>query len=195
MSPRRLLVPGLALGLVLGLTGCGAGLRAQTYQERTQAEATNESIGELAIRNLRVLAPEGEGSAVYEAGEDAQALLTVVNEGAESDRLVDVSSPLASSVEVIGPEGEGAELVVEGQSSTSAFGFVLRGLESTVRTGEFVEMQLTFERNGTETMLVPVALTGIPGEKREGYHVAPLDSAGNVLVEEEEGEGGEGEAP
>lgn len=191
MSPSRLLAPGLALALALGLTGCGAGFRAQTYQERTQAQASNESVGALALRNLRVLAPEGEGSAVYEQGEDAEARMSIVNKDADEDVLVSVTSPLAASVDIVGVDGPQDELDIAPLASTSAFALVLRGLTREVRTGEYIEMELVFERSGSESVLVPVQLTGDPGEREadlDSYHLPPVDSTGKVVGEHDDEE-------
>lgn len=181
---------GLALALALGLSGCGAGLRAQTYEERTTSDSTNDAIGALAVRHIRVLPPRG--NSVYPAGGNAQVSLVVVNEGTEDDRLVSVTSDAASTVQVIGSGGRPASLTVPALSTASNYSFVLRGLTRELRPGNYVPLTLTFDVNGSETLLVPIELTGSPWPRREGYHVTPLDSNGDVLVEEGEG-GHEGE--
>lgn len=186
---------GVAVALALGLSGCGAGLRAQTYQERSSSDSTNEAIGALAIRNIRVLPPTG--AVAYAAGSDARVGLVVVNEGAEADRLTTVTSDAAARVEVLGPDGRPGTLTSPASTATSGFVLVLRGLTRELRPGQYVQMELTFAENGTETMLVPVEVTGTPGPKREGYEVGETDSSGEVIVEGEgaEGEGGEEQGP
>lgn len=195
---------GVALALALGLSGCGAGLRAQTYQERTTSDSTNEAIGALNIRHIRVLPPQGAES--YEVGSDARVGMVLVNEGVEADRLTSVTAEGVTSVAVAGPDGRPATLRVPGQSTVSEYTFVLRGLTRELRPGQYVQMELVFAENGAETMLVPIEVTGTPGPKREGYEVPHTDSNGDPLVEHEEGEEhsegepkgeseGEGDAP
>lgn len=185
VSGRRGAVPALVIALALGLTGCGAGLKAQTYQERTVADATNDAVGALALRNVFVQPPRGEAGR-YTVGEDARVVLTVVNEGTEGDRLVNATTDAASSVAVADPTGQASSLTVGPLATTEGYSLVLRGLTRDLRPGEYVNLSLTFQVNGTQEMLVPIALTNTPGPKREGYHIVETDSAGKPLVEEGE---------
>ena len=59
MSPTRRPLARVAVSasVLLLLTGCGTGLKAQTYLEKSTADSTNDAIGFLAIRNLAVLGP------------------------------------------------------------------------------------------------------------------------------------------
>lgn len=172
----------LALALGLGLTACGSGLRAQTYQERATSDSTNEAVGALSVRHLRVLPPTG-GAGTYPVGSTARVALVLVNDGSEDDRLVGVTTDAASSVAVVGPT---KDLVVPAQGVTSSYGFDLRGLTRELRPGQYVEMELTFAENGSETLLVPIEVTGTPGPRRKGYHPAETDSNGDPVVEEEQ---------
>lgn len=205
-TPRAARTTGVALALALGLSGCGAGFRAQTYQERTTSDSTNEAIGALAIRGLRVLPPQ-RGQCVYPRGSAARVGVVIVNESPQEDRLASVTSDVGT-VEVNGSGGRRispAQMVVPGLSTSSQYSFVLRGLTRELRPGNYVTMRLTFARNGTEEMLVPVEVTNRPGPQRKDYEVAHTDSAGNPIVkgheeeedlagceEQSEPEGGEG---
>ncbi len=176
---------GVALALALGLSGCGAGLRAQTYQERATSDSTNEAIGAIAVRNIRVLPPTRGDS--YPVGSDARVAFTLVNEGAEGDRLTSVTTDSAATVAVVGADGRPATLDVPAQSgAVASYAFVLRGLTRELRPGQYVQMELTFATNGAEAMLVPVEVTGIPGPRRTGYRVPETDSVGNPVLEGEE---------
>jgi copper(I)-binding protein len=151
---RRLATVAAASLLPLVLTACGAGLQAQTYQFRNQWSATNAAIGALAVRNLSVL-PPSEGM-TYEPGEDAEVRFTIVNDGSEEDRLLEITSDAASSVEVQ-VAGEQGEVTLPPLSSTGQeSGAVLRGITRPLRTGEYVEMTLRFEVNGVLEVLVPI---------------------------------------
>jgi copper(I)-binding protein len=175
-------VPALAVALALGLTGCGSGLKAQNYLERTVADATNDAVGALALRNVFVQPPRG-AQGIYTVGQDARINLTVVNEGTEGDRLVQATTDAASSVAVAAPNGQAGALTVGPLATTSNYSLVLRGLTRDLRPGEYVNLSLTFQVNGTQEMLVPIALTNTPGPRREGYHVVETDSEGHPLPE------------
>ncbi len=171
----------VVLALGIALSGCGAGLNAQTYQERATADATNERIGAIAVRNLRVL-PPAAGSATYAVGSTARVSVVFVNEGTEADRLTNVTSTGASGVALIGPS---RTLSVPAQATVSNYSFELRGLTSEVGPGQYVQLELTFADNGSRSLLVPVQLTGSPGPRRENYKIGETDSSGQVIVEDE----------
>jgi copper(I)-binding protein len=172
--------PALVLGLALVVTGCGANFEAQTYQTRASADATNAAVGAIALRNVRLLPPDG---GTYDAGEDAEADLTLVNDGGDADRLVSVTSPSARSVEVLegGEVVDGVDLPRLGTTG-GMVGLRLTGLTDDLRPGRFVPMVFTFERNGEVTVQVPVETTGVYDEDRE--HSENFHPIG-----EEEGEG------
>ena len=187
-SARRLGPPALGLAAALLLAGCGSGQRAQTYQEKAVADATNDAVGSIAVRNIAVLGPP-VGITLPE-GSDAPMSVTFVNEGGEDDVLVSATTPAAASVDVLGP----TERVEVPRLTTSAAGYrlVLRDLTRDLQTGTYIDMTLTFERNGTRTMIVPVQTTpdGAPREEGE-YHVGETDSNGDPIVEEQEATGGD----
>ena len=182
MSPTRRPIARVAASAcaLLVLTGCGTGLRAQTYLEKSTAEATNDAVGFLAVRNFAVLGPT-TGTA-WPAGASAPMRLTLVNEGGEEDRLVSVTTPAAASVRVVGP----SPLTVPALGvSDPASGLVLEGLTRELPGGTYIDVTLSFERNGSKTMLVPVQI--VPGQvPREDHHyeVTETDSEGDPLVEE-----------
>ncbi len=184
--------PALGVVLALALSGCGAGLKAQTYQERTVADATNDAVGALALRNVHVQSPRGTGT--YAVGDDARVLLTIINEGTEPDRLVQASTDAAASVAVAGPNGRATTLTIAPISTAKGYSLVLRGLTRALRPGEYVNLSLTFQENGTQELLVPVSLTKEPTPRRSGYEVAETDSTG-AIIEEESAEEGSSDRP
>ena len=160
-----------AAGLVLALatlTGCGAGFEAQTYLERSSADATNVAVGPIAVRNVAIV-PGEEG--VVEAGSDADVRLTLVSVGSEDDRLVSASTEAAASVrfEVEGEEAD--EIVVPRLGTTgNTAGLVLEDVSEELLSGSVVEITLTFERAGEVVVQAPVATTGIYDEESEKSH-------------------------
>jgi len=185
-APRAAVRPaGTAAGLaaLLLVAGCGSGQRAQTYQERTVAEATNSAIGDIAVRNIAVMAPP-QGT-VYPAGSSAPVQLTLVSQGPEDDILVSATSPAASSVQVTGPTPQ--LTVPRLGSSDPAYSLMLTGLTRELATSQYVDITLAFQRNGSGTMLVPVQVTPEQVARTDGtYKVAETDSEGNPLPEEEQ---------
>jgi copper(I)-binding protein len=156
----------LALALPLALAGCGANFEAQTYQERTVADGTNSATGAIAVRNVTVL-PSEEEEGVLSAGDDAEVVLTLTNDGPEDDQLVEVTSPAADDVEITdsGRTTSSFELPRLGTTGTG-LGLTLTGLSEDLRPGQYVEITFRFERNGEVTVSAPVATTG-EHEERE----------------------------
>ncbi len=198
MSPiRRRLAAGLLAAAAAGaLTGCGTSLDAQTYQERSNAEAENRAVGTLAIRGVYVEAPETDEG--YAVGDDATVHITVTNAGAEADPLLSVTSSAAEQVVVLAG-GRERGMVVPPQGSTGDFvTFELRGLSRPLRPGEYVDLTLRFAINGEVELLVPVQTTGetdrpiYTGEREEGGEEPALQApAGGHDDDEPAGEGNE----
>jgi copper(I)-binding protein len=197
--PRQTLVHRAATSLVAGalplaLSACGASLDAQTYQERTQAGATNTAVGTLAVRGLYVLPPEDDRT--YEPGDDAVAVVTVVNADDEPDRLLEVTTDAAEEVVVL-DDGQPGPLEVQALGTTRDRGqLLLRDLTSGLYEGTYITMTLRFERNGELTVPVPVATSGTadrPIFTGDGEHEPALQApaGGHHEGEEPGGEGGE----
>ena len=172
-----------AAAALLLVAGCGSGQRAQTYQERSVAEATNTAIGSIAVRGIAVAAPQ-EGTS-YPAGSTAPVTLTLVNQGAEPDVLTSATTPAATSVQVMGPT---PQLTVPGLgTSDPTYTLQLTGITQELATSQYIELALAFQRNGSGTMLVPVQVTPEQVARTDGaYKVAETDSEGNPLPEQEQ---------
>lgn len=176
MSPssrvRRLTTGLLAAATAVTVSACGAGLDAQTYQERNSASSTDASTGELQLRDVAIEAPRNDEG--YEVGDDAIVTLTVTNRGGEDDRLVEVTSSAAREVAVVAGGRERPMVVPAGGSTANAVTLELRGLTRPLRPSEYVDLTFRFADNGTVDLLVPVELTGetdravYTGERFEG---------------------------
>lgn len=168
---RRTATPLVAAGLTLILAGCGANFEAQTYQERSSADGTNGAVGAIAVRNVTVTAP-GAADAL-QAGSDVEVRLTLTNDGGEDDRLVEVTSPAASSVEVL-VDGEPVEDVDLPRLGTTGDDLTLQlvDLNEDLRPGRYVDITLRFQDNGEITISAPVATTGEFEEREpsENFH-------------------------
>jgi copper(I)-binding protein len=104
-DPRRnraQLVVG-ALIAAVAVAGCGAGQITQTSRQVAAVEGANATSGQIAVRNAVIEFDEAaHGAAIYPVNGSAPLRLTIVNSGAEVDRLVAASSPVAASVQISG---------------------------------------------------------------------------------------------
>jgi copper(I)-binding protein len=104
-DPRRnraQLVVG-ALIAAVAVAGCGAGQITQTSRQVAAVEGANATAGQISLRNAVIEYDEpAHGAAIYPVGGNAPLQMTIVNTGAEVDRLVAASSPVAESVQISG---------------------------------------------------------------------------------------------
>lgn len=146
-STRRLAAALAAVALV-PLSGCAAGIQAETSRQRPTIDGIGSAIGTLTVRNTYVGGP-------VEPGGSAPLLTSIFNGGNEPDRLVSVTSPES------GPATLPAETTIPpgGQQLFYSPERVLRLPAVTVpmRPGEIVPIVLTFERAGELRMSVPVS--------------------------------------
>jgi len=92
-----------ALIAAVAVAGCSAGQITQTSRQVAAVEGANATAGQISLRNAMIEFDEpAHGAAIYPAGGSAPLQMTIVNTGAELDRLVAASSPVAASVEISG---------------------------------------------------------------------------------------------
>lgn len=196
-------LPAAGAALTLALTGCGAALDAQTYQERSQSDATNTAVGTIALRGLSV--ESGGADRLLEAGDDAEVFLVLTNDDDEDDTLVEVTSPDAEEVELLvdgEPSPDGIEVPRLGSTGDSAT-LRLVSLSEELREGEYTTLTFRFERNGSIEVGVPVRTSGrtdrpvyTGGEGEEGEPALQAPAGGEEGEEaggDEDGAGAEGE--
>lgn len=180
----RLLPGGVALGLALGLSACGANFQAQTYLERPVNDGANVAVGAIAVRNVAVV-PGTDGTVA--AGSDADVRLTLVNDGGDDDQLVEASSPAASSVGIVTTRtGQKQDSVTIPRLGTTGgtVQLVLHSVSKQLLSGQSIGLTLRFAKNGETTLAIPVAVTGV------------YDSSRPKSTDfEEPGENGEGPSP
>lgn len=176
MSRLPRLVPSLgalALATVVALTGCSSGQVTQTSRQASTVNGASADVGELALRDIRILFPSG-GS--YAKGSTAQLVLVVVNRGLDQDRLVDVTGDFFDSAAVPTDSGTGASVnaPVPAQGSllfgTSEFPSVeLTDLSEEISAADVVTLTFVFDKAGEVTVDVPVANPTREIERGEGY--------------------------
>ena len=79
------------------LSACSAGQVTQTATQERDKTGAQGQVGDLSIRQAELLSPRG-GS--YEAGDDADLQVAIVNGGSEADTLVAVEGDGFSSAEI-----------------------------------------------------------------------------------------------
>ncbi|WP_328645153.1 hypothetical protein OHS58_33575 [Amycolatopsis sp. NBC_00348] len=91
LQNRRVLGTGvLALGAALALAGCGAGQITQTDTQQPAVNGTHAQVKTIVMRDVAVQYPtSGPG---YAAGATPALTLTIVNQGAQDDSLVSVTT-------------------------------------------------------------------------------------------------------
>jgi copper(I)-binding protein len=196
-------LPAAGAVLTLALTGCGATLDAQTYQEKSQSDSTNTAVGTIALRGVSV--EPGGSDRTLDEGDDAEVFLVLTNDDDEADTLLEVTSPDAESVELLvdGEESpDGIEVPALGSTGDSAT-LRLVSLTEELREGEYTTMTFRFERNGTIEVPVPVQTSGrtdrpvYTGEEGgEGEPALQAPAGGHEGEEsggDEDGAGAEGE--
>lgn len=172
---------------VLTLSGCGAGQQAQTANQVTASGGSAASVGSLMVRDAQ-FAWSGPvpGDAVHPAGSDAALQVSIVNEESpgldDSDRLVAVSSPVATSGRIVGeariPDGQvltaGYDQPVASVDlpGTRSVDIALLGLTTPLRAGLTYPVVFTFENAGDVRLEVGVENPGVlpprAGEEDEG---------------------------
>jgi len=82
-------------GLTLGISACSAGQQAQTASIQATVDGANADIGPIALRDIKLAYPDGGR---YTKGSSARLEFVAVNDGDQSDELVDVRTDAASRV-------------------------------------------------------------------------------------------------
>lgn len=166
-----------AAGVVL-LGGCGAGQLSQA----ASSGGVSVDIGTIQLRDA-VITYNGPvpGDTVYDVGQDAPLQVTIVNNetGAVDeppvDRLLAVSSPIATSGRIVGDTTiTGGQVLVAGYDEpissitlpdSTAIEIVLIGLTEPIRAGLNYPVEFTFEHAGTVRLQLPVEYADIPAPR------------------------------
>jgi copper(I)-binding protein len=172
--PHKAAIAAILLMFLMLLSGCGAGQQAQTSNQVTSTGGVGGQVGSVVVRDAQ-FAWNGPvpGDTALPVGADARLKLTVVNEGKGrvddgriADRLVAVSSPIATAGRIVGdariPDGQVltagydrplSSIELPGSSSVE---IVLVGLTEPVRAGLTYPVALTFEHAGRLHLQLPV---------------------------------------
>ncbi|MGI8722078.1 MAG: hypothetical protein ACR2JG_07605 [Geodermatophilaceae bacterium] len=166
------------LAVVAALTGCSAGQITQTSTQVATVNGSSANVGQLALRDIRILYPSG---GTYAEGSTAQLVLAVANQGLAEDTLLDVegeffaAAAIPSDAEPAAGEaatGVDAEVPAQGilQFGTSEFPTIeLSDLSAELSVAQVVSLTFVFEQAGEVTVDVPVANPTREINREEGF--------------------------
>lgn len=177
--PRMIPLLGAVAALsAAALTGCSAGQITQTSTQVATVNGSSANIGQLALRDIRILYPSG---GTYAEGSTAQLVLAVANQGLAEDTLLDVEGEFFASATIPSDEepatgeaaaGVEAEVPAQGvlQFGTSEFPTIeLSDLSEELSVAQVVSLTFVFEQAGEVTVDVPVANPIREINREEGF--------------------------
>jgi copper(I)-binding protein len=192
----RAATTGVLLLSPIALTACSSGQVTQTATQERDKTGGQASVGAITLRAVKLEHPRG---GVYEAGDDADLRMAIVNSGTVSDTLTGVDGEGFASAEITGARDEDAaagtsapdeieipadDTVFVGEDRVTV---ELTGLDDDLTTGQYLELVLTFENAGEVTVNAPVAN---PDDEQERGEIFDFHEGSGAHSEGgEEGEG------
>jgi copper(I)-binding protein len=192
----RAATAGVLLLSPLALSACSAGQVTQTATQERDKVGAMAQVGDITVRAVELESPRG-GS--YEAGDDAELMMAIVNAGEEDDVLVGIDGEGFGDAEIQSsgsPEtgansgsstgtggttttgtGSGSSTSDEIEIPTDTTVFVdgdntsitLTDLDEGLTVGQYLELTLSFENAGDITVLVTVANPEEEQERGEAF--------------------------
>lgn len=138
----------------------------------------NGRAGAIELRDAQIQYPGTPQGAEYAPGQNAPLRLTIINSGDAADRLLKVTSPVATAIEIrgdatlqphgsltAGMDGRAAASAAQGER---AIAILLLDLREDLRSGINYPVSFTFERGGTLRAELPLEspsqfCTRVPG--------------------------------
>jgi copper(I)-binding protein len=204
----RAALVGVALFSPIALSACGAGQVTQTATQERDKVGAMAQVGEITLREVELAYPRG---GLYEAGDDAELTMAIVNTGEEPDTLVSVEGEGFSSAEIAGTSAEvdtagtpaGSTSVttasdeIEIAPDTTVFvgtgdlTVTLTDLDEDLTVAQALTLRLTFERAGEVEVVATVSTPSRAQERATGFdfHQEEGGSAGDVARERESSTG------
>ncbi|WIV60252.1 hypothetical protein [Amycolatopsis nalaikhensis] len=161
LQNRRVLGAGvLALGAALVLAGCGAGQITQTDTQQPAVNGTYAQVKTIVLRDAAVQYPTS--GAGYAAGATPALTLTIVNQGAQDDTLVSVTTE------------DGAQATVGGSKDVVAGHSLVIGPDDAVESTN--EVEPTSSGAPTSSSQAPTSSTGTSSATSSSSAEAPSSS-------------------
>jgi copper(I)-binding protein len=156
---------GVLLLSPVALSACSAGQVTQTATQERDKTGAQAQVGDLTLRQVRIEDPRGDR---YDAGDNADLLLAIVNTGEDTDTLVRVEGEGFADAEV--PDGgidiprDSTVFVGEGDADVR-----LMDLDESLTTGQYLDITLVFENAGEITVPATVATPEDSEERGEAF--------------------------
>jgi copper(I)-binding protein len=143
---------GVLLLSPVALSACSAGQVTQTATQQRDKTGAQAQVGDITLRQVHLAYPRG---GTYDAGDDAELNMAVVNAGKSPDTLTGVAGQGFRAAEISGGEIEipAATTIFVGEGNTSV---TLTNLDQSLTTGQYLEVTLTFQKAGEVTVPVTV---------------------------------------
>lgn len=196
----RAALVGVALFSPVALSACSAGQVTQTATQERDKVGAMAQVGDITLRQVNLAYPRG-GS--YEAGDDAELTMAVVNTGEEADTLVSVDGEGFSSAEITGASADvneagapaGSTSVagsdeIEIAPDTSVFvgsgdlAVTLTGLDEDLTVGQQIPLVLTFENAGEIEITATVATPDREEDRGESFDFHHSEEEGGEGAED-----------
>ena len=172
----RAATTGVLLLSPLALSACSAGQVTQTATQERDKVGAMAQVGDITLRAATLAYPDG---GAYEAGDDAEVSVAIVNPSTEDDTLVEISGEGFGTAEISPADASAtgaasSELEIPARSTVfvgerDGGTITLTDLDEPLTTGQYLELTLTFENAGEVTMLVGVATPERVLERGEGF--------------------------
>lgn len=176
----RAAIVGVALFSPVALSACSAGQVTQTATQERDKVGAMAQAGDITLRQVNLAYPR---SGSYDAGDDVELTMAIVNTGDEADTLVSVEGEGFGDAEISGATtgtatGTAASASDEIELPPDATVFVgpdedvtitLTDLDESVTVGQHLSLVLTFENAGEVTVQATVATPGEALEREEGF--------------------------
>jgi copper(I)-binding protein len=147
----------------------------QTATQERDKTGSSAKVGAITLRAVQLEHPRG---GAYDAGDDAELRMAVVNSGTESDTLTAVDGEGFASAEITGARtetGTTAPEEIEIPAGGTVYvgedriGIELTDLDEALTTGQSLELVVTFEGAGEVTVMAPVATPETEQARGEGF--------------------------
>jgi copper(I)-binding protein len=155
---------GVLLLSPIALSACSAGQVTQTATQDRDKTGGQAQVGSLTLRQAELESPSG---GVYEAGDDADLRIAIVNNGEEEDTLTGIEGEGFGDAEFdeIAVPADGTVFV----GSDGDAEITLTDLDEGLTPGQYLELTMTFEQAGDVDIRVTVANPDDEQEREEAF--------------------------
>lgn len=207
----RAAIVGVALFSPIALSACSAGQVTQTATQERDKVGAMAQVGDITLRQVQLAYPRG-GS--YDAGDDAELTMAIVNTGEETDTLLSIEGEGFRDAEISGSSPEitaagapagTADVAGSGEIElppdvtvfvgTGDLTVTLTDLEEPLTVAQQVSLVLTFENAGEISVTATVATPDEELERGEAFDFHHSEEEGGEgsedIARERESEVGE----